>query len=85
MERLKNSLLTLDPITLDITNDSVRHHGHAGDNGSGESHFVIEMTASCFVGKDRLSSHRMVTELIKDEFDTGLHAVTLKLKTPDFL
>ena len=29
------------PTRLDVINDSARHHGHAGDDGSGESHFTV--------------------------------------------
>ena len=37
------ALLTaaFSPTRLVITNDSARHHGHAGDDGSGESQFTI--------------------------------------------
>ncbi|MGZ3264831.1 MAG: BolA/IbaG family iron-sulfur metabolism protein, partial [Croceibacterium sp.] len=29
------------PTRLEVLNDSARHHGHSGDDGSGESHFTV--------------------------------------------
>ena len=38
----------LAPTTLDVINDSAQHRGHMGDDGSGESHFTVEIeTQSC--------------------------------------
>ena len=31
----------LAPTTIDVRNDSSRHSGHSGDDGSGESHFHV--------------------------------------------
>ncbi|HAD16531.1 MAG TPA: BolA family transcriptional regulator, partial [Erythrobacter sp.] len=29
------------PTRLEVINDSAKHSGHAGDDGSGESHFTV--------------------------------------------
>ena len=41
-ERLEASLA---PSELVVTNQSHLHAGHAGDDGSGESHFKIEISS----------------------------------------
>lgn len=80
--RIEEILRTLDPVKLDIVNDSARHQGHAGDNGSGESHFVIHMVSARFTGMPRVARHRLVMDLLRPELENGLHAVTLVLTSP---
>ena len=55
------SLLTaaFAPSRLEVINDSARHHGHAGDDGSGESHFTVVIESAAFAGQSRLA--RQVT------------------------
>lgn len=73
----------LQPQTLEIVNESHRHAGHAGDDGSGESHFRVTIVSSCFTGKSRVDRQRMVYDLLKQELEGGLHALALKILTPD--
>ncbi|MCK9543491.1 MAG: BolA family transcriptional regulator, partial [Novosphingobium sp.] len=42
------------PTQLTVVNDSARHHGHAGDDGSGESHFTVEIESAAFASVSRL-------------------------------
>ncbi|HEX8640303.1 MAG TPA: BolA/IbaG family iron-sulfur metabolism protein, partial [Allosphingosinicella sp.] len=44
-KRLREALA---PIRLAVINDSDRHRGHAGHDGSGESHFTVEIEAPAF-------------------------------------
>jgi hypothetical protein len=39
------------PTRLDVINDSARHHGHAGDDGSGESHFTVVIESVAFAAR----------------------------------
>ena len=82
-DRMRQALSALMPLGLEITNDSARHHGHAGDNGSGESHFSITLVSAVFMGQTRVARERMVHALLADEFASGLHAVSLQLRTPE--
>ncbi|MBJ7527806.1 MAG: BolA family transcriptional regulator, partial [Sphingomonadaceae bacterium] len=41
------------PTRLSVINDSAKHHGHSGDDGSGESHFNIEIESAAFTGVAR--------------------------------
>jgi BolA protein len=41
------------------------------------------MVSAAFTGKTPIARHRLVNALLKDEFDHhGLHALSLRLKTP---
>ncbi len=42
------------PTRLAVVNDSGKHYGHSGDDGSGESHFTVEIEAAAFASVSRL-------------------------------
>lgn len=71
-----------DPVTLEITNDSARHHGHSGDDGSGESHFTVHLVSRAFLGKSRLERQRMVIAALGDIPGQRVHALAIKANAP---
>ena len=70
------------PTRLDVINDSARHHGHAGDDGSGESHFTVVIESVAFAGKSRLESQRMVNRALGDIPGTRVHAISIRAFAP---
>ena len=80
MERLLTAALA--PTKLDVINDSASHHGHAGDDGSGESHFTIRIEADAFAGKTRLERQRMVNRVLGDIPGQRVHALAIRATTP---
>lgn len=80
MEQLLTA--AFNPTRLAVINDSARHHGHAGDDGSGESHFTVEIESAAFVGVSRLERQRLVNRALGDIPGTRVHAVAIKAKAP---
>lgn len=70
------------PISLAVINDSSRHHGHAGDDGSGESHFTVEIESAAFTGKSRLERQRMVNRALADIPGQRVHALAVRASAP---
>ncbi len=70
------------PTHLAVINDSARHHGHAGDDGSGESHFTVEIESCVFAGLSRLERQRMVNRALGDIPGARVHALAIKAKAP---
>lgn len=70
------------PTYLDVANDSARHHGHSGDDGSGESHFTVEIESARFAGVSRLQRQRMVNAALGDIPGQRVHALALRLRAP---
>jgi BolA protein len=70
------------PQTLVVSNDSARHHGHSGDDGSGESHFSIEIVSDAFVNTSRLDRQRMVNAALGDLPGQRVHAMAIKARAP---
>ena len=83
-DRIRDKLArALQPSRLDIVNDSFRHAGHMGDDGSGESHFKVTVVSSVFTGKNRVERQRMVYDLLAEELSGAIHALSVKAITPD--
>ncbi len=72
----------LAPSALIVTNDSANHHGHSGDDGSGESHFTVEIEAAAFAGISRLERQRMVNRALGDLPGQRVHALAIKARAP---
>jgi BolA protein len=78
-KRLRGSLA---PLRLEVRNDSARHRGHAGDDGSGESHFFVEIVAERFAGLSRVERQRAVNSALADLLKTRIHALAIKARAP---
>ena len=72
----------LSPIHLDVIDESHLHAGHAGAREGGESHFRVTIIADIFDGENRVQRHRRVNTLLKAELAGPVHALSLKLLTP---
>jgi BolA protein len=72
----------LAPTRLDVINDSARHHGHAGDDGSGESHFTVEIEALAFAGMTRLDRQRAINAALGDLLRDRIHALAIRARAP---
>ena len=70
------------PTSLAVINDSARHHGHSGDDGSGESHFTVEIESAAFAGVSRLQRQRMVNAALGNIPGQRVHALAIKARAP---
>ena len=71
------------PTRLAVINDSASHHGHSGDDGTGESHFTVELESAAFAGVSRLNRQRMVNRALGDIPGQRVHALAIKASAPD--
>jgi BolA protein len=75
-------IAALAPTRLAVINDSARHSGHAGDDGSGESHFTIEIEAPSFAAMTRLERQRAVNAALGDLMQGRIHALAIRARAP---
>lgn len=68
----------LDPLHLEVIDES---HQHAVPAGA-QSHFRVLVVSGQFTGQTPVMRHRRVNDLLRDEFDHGLHALALHTRTP---
>lgn len=86
--RIRDKLTeALNPVRLDLMDDSAHHAGHAGVMGLAvqETHFRLTIIAEAFRGQTRIQRQREIYRLLAQEFADGLHALTVTAKTPDEL
>ncbi len=70
------------PTRLAVINDSAKHSGHSGDDGSGESHFMVEIESAAFAGISRLARQRLVNAALGDIPGQRVHALAVKALAP---
>ena len=66
------------PTVLTVVNESHRHAGHAGDDGTGESHFHITIRAEGLAAMTRVARHRAVQKVLGD-LNQRIHAIALDI------
>ncbi|MFQ3666016.1 MAG: BolA family protein [Sphingomonadaceae bacterium] len=78
-KRLREALA---PTRLEVVNDSAKHRGHAGDDGSGESHFSVLVESPAFAGMSRVARQRAVNAALADLLAGRVHALALRCVAP---
>ncbi len=72
----------LAPASLEITDESAKHAGHAGA-ASGGGHFIVHIVADAFRDKTLIQRHRLVYDAVDDIMHREIHALSIQAKTPD--
>ena len=70
------------PESLDVTDESHLHKGHAGHRPGGETHFRVYIVSPAFQGKSRIERHRMINATLAAELSGGVHALAIKAEAP---
>ena len=66
------------PSVLEVVNESYKHAGHSGDDGTGESHFHITIRGEAFASMNRVARHRAVQKALGD-LNARIHAIALDI------
>jgi BolA protein len=70
------------PESLDVTDESHLHEGHAGHRPGGETHFRVYIVSPAFQGKSRIERHRMINSALAAELAGSVHALAIKAQAP---
>jgi BolA family transcriptional regulator, general stress-responsive regulator len=87
-EQIVERLQLLQPLTLDVVDDSASHAGHMGAQTHAArvgmdavpiegTHFELTVVSAAFVGKPLVARHRMIYELLGDLMKTRIHALKI--------
>ena len=84
MNRIEKNILyklekELNPTLIEIKDESHLHANHNPSAKEGGTHFKIKIVSKKFKGKSRIERHRIVNDILENEFKKGLHAFTLSL------
>ena len=71
------------PYFFSVIDVSEQHRGHQNFKENVESHFEIIIVSEKFNNKNKIDRHRMVNQILKEEFLSDLHSVVIKTYTID--
>jgi BolA protein len=70
----------LNPVFLEVLDESAAHAGHVGADDSGMgTHFRVRIESAVFTGKSRVARHRLVYDALQEYMDLGLHALAIEV------
>lgn len=72
----------LTPTRLDVINESAQHRGHAGHDGSDESHFRVVIESAAFAGQSRVARQRLVNQALAELLRERVHALAIRTIAP---
>ena len=82
IDAMRASLAALDPVSIEIIDDSAKHAGHAGAR-SGGGHFRLQIVSPRFAGLRTMERHRLVYDALGPLMKREIHALSITAKTPD--
>lgn len=79
--RMRELLAQLEPIALDIIDDSALHAGHEGAK-SGGGHYRLSIVSPRFTGENTLARHRLVYATLAPLMQRDIHALAIAALAP---
>ncbi|WP_347938567.1 BolA family protein [Rickettsia oklahomensis] len=76
IERIQKKLSVLKPDFQEIIDESYKHTSHYDGI---QSHIKIRISAKILQGKSLIANHRTINNLLADEFNNGLHALSIEV------
>ena len=81
--QIRERLARLDPLALELTDESAVHQGHAGWRPGGNTHWRLRIVSNAFRGKPTVARHRMVYAALGELMDHPIHALAITARAPD--
>ncbi len=82
---IRQRLAALEPMTLDLTDESAQHAGHAGAAPGGQTHWRLSIVSERFAGKPTVARHRMVYQVLGELMQHPIHALAITARSPEEL
>jgi BolA family transcriptional regulator, general stress-responsive regulator len=82
VDRIRDRLVPLEPLLIELRDDSASHAGHPGAAGGG-GHYELRLVSAQFTGQSKIARHRLVYHLLGDLMQREIHALAMNLLAPD--
>ena len=82
LEAMREKLAALEPLRIDIADDSAKHAGHAGARGGG-GHYRLPIVSPRFSGCATAQRHRLIYEALGPMMRGEIHALRIKALAPE--
>jgi BolA protein len=80
---IRERLAVLDPLTLDLVDESAQHAGHAGWKPGGNTHWRLTIVSPRFAGQPTVARHRMVYQALGELMQNPIHALAISARAPE--
>jgi BolA protein len=81
-EQIRQRLATLEPIALELVDESAKHAGHAGARPGGNTHWRLAIVSRAFSGKPVVARHRMIYQALGSLMQDPIHALAIEARAP---
>lgn len=81
--QIRSRLAALEPLEVDLVDESEQHRGHAGYREGGNTHWRLSIVSPRFAGKPVVARHRMVYEALGPLMQHPIHALAITARAPD--
>jgi len=82
---IRERLAALDPLNVELVDESSQHEGHSGARPGGETHWRLSIVSPRFAGQPVLARHRMVYQALGELMQNPIHALAITARTPEEL
>lgn len=76
---MRARLAVLDPVEIEIDDDSALHAGHAGARDGG-GHYRLRIVSPRFAGQSTLARHRLIYDALGDMMQQEIHALAIQAR-----
>ena len=80
---IKQRLAALEPLAMDLVDESEGHRGHAGYREGGGTHWRLAIVSARFSGQPVVARHRMVYQALGNLMQNPIHALAITARTPE--
>jgi BolA protein len=81
--RIRERLAALEPVDLELVDESSQHAGHAGARPGGNTHWRLTIVSPRFAGKPTVARHRMVYQALGELMQNPIHALAITARAPE--
>jgi len=81
--RIRERLAALEPMELDLVDESAKHQGHVGARPGGNTHWRLTIVSPRFAGQPTLARHRMVYQALGELMQNPIHALAITARAPE--
>ena len=81
--RIRERLAALEPVNLELVDESAQHAGHAGARPGGNTHWRLTIVSPRFAGQPTLARHRMIYQALGELMQNPIHALAITARAPE--
>jgi len=81
--RIRERLAVLEPVRLELVDESAQHAGHAGASPGGDTHWRLTIVSPRFAGQPTVARHRMVYQALGELMQNPIHALAITARAPE--